>query len=102
MRVLNFILSVTFLVLASLQVNSVEPVRWILIFGTMSIVCIFAMFHYFLRSFLFSLVALVAMYGVYLWFVPTNNNPWALNGIAGLLLCMVVLIVQVVRSYRVK
>jgi len=100
MRALNFALAVTFLVIAALQVNADEPVRWILIFGTMSVVCIFAMFRYFPRAFLFSLVGLFTLYAAYLFFRPVTGKLLIVNGFAGLLGCIVLLIVQVIRSYR--
>ncbi len=49
MRVINSLLAMMFLVFASLQINDPDPVIWILIYGTMAVVCVMAIFQYYLR-----------------------------------------------------
>lgn len=105
MRLINFLLAVTFLVLASLQVSGTHPVRWILIYGAMAVVCIFSMFAYYPRKFLFTLAAFFLLYGIYLFRIaeilasaayPVAADFYSLAG------CISVLIFQLIRSYRKK
>ncbi len=100
MRLFNFVLAITFLVLASLQVRTDEPVRWILIFGSMAIVSILSMFEFFYRPLLLLLISLFMAYGVYLWSTRGATDWFVVNGIAGLTGCVALLVFQVFRSYR--
>jgi hypothetical protein len=62
MRIVNFILAIMFLVFAFLQVNDPDPVLWILIYGSMSVVCIMAIFEYYHRILILVLAVLFLIY----------------------------------------
>ena len=62
MRYVNFLLAVMFLVFASLQLNDPDPITWILIYGTMAVVCVMAAFAYYIR---WLMIIQFVCYGVY-------------------------------------
>lgn len=101
MRLLNFLLAVAFLVMASLQVNTGNAVLWILLFGCMAVVCVFGIFNFFPRAFLFSLLGVVVVVGVYTGLQGTLPNP-DINGPVSLAACLLVVAFQLIRSYRIN
>ncbi len=62
MRILNLVLAVMFLVFASLQLNDPDPITWILIYGTMAVVCVMAAFEFYVR---WLMIVQFVSYGVY-------------------------------------
>lgn len=64
-KIINFLLAVMFLVFAYLQLNDPDPIVWIPIYGVMAIVCVFAMFKYYPRTILFSLVIFYTLYSFF-------------------------------------
>ena len=64
-KVINFLLAVMFLVFAYLQLNDPDPIVWIPIYGVMAIICVLAMFQYYPRAVLFSLVIFYTLYSFF-------------------------------------
>jgi hypothetical protein len=64
-KVINFLLAVMFLVFAYLQLNDPDPIVWIPIYGVMAVVCVLAMFRYYPRAILFSLVIFYTLYSFF-------------------------------------
>jgi hypothetical protein len=64
-KIINFLLAVMFLVFAYLQLNDPDPIVWIPIYGVMAVVCVLAMFHYYPRAILFSLVIFYTLYSFF-------------------------------------
>jgi len=62
MRVVNFLLAVMFLLFAFVQVNDPDPLIWILIYGTMAVLAVMAIFEYYPKKFLIGLLILFAGY----------------------------------------
>jgi hypothetical protein len=82
MKIVNFILAVLFLTFAFVQINDPDPVVWILIYGGMAVICIMAIFEFYVRKVLIVLAVLLAAYS--LFFIPgvlewlQNDNKSAL------------------------
>ncbi|MDH4091722.1 MAG: transmembrane 220 family protein [Cyclobacteriaceae bacterium] len=68
MRIVNFLLAAMFLVFAFVQINDPDPVVWILIYGGMAVVCIMAIFEFYVRKFLIGLLAVFLVYSFF--YVP--------------------------------
>jgi len=49
MKIVNLLLAVMFIVFAFVQINDPDPVVWILIYGSMAVICIMAAFRYYPR-----------------------------------------------------
>jgi hypothetical protein len=101
MRLINFLLAATFLVIASLQVTAEYPVFWILTFGLIAIACLFAVFNYFPRTFLFSLLGFIILATVYTG-LQQGFTKSMLNGPAALAVCALLLVFYLVRSFRIR
>lgn len=119
MRIINFILAVMFLVFAFLQINDPDPVKWILIYGVMAVMCIMAIFEFYPRKgivgllVVFLLYSLVYVPGVIEW-LTKDNKALLFDNIAkmqypyieeareflGLLICIGVLIFQLARAKK--
>jgi hypothetical protein len=119
MKIFNLVLAVMFLAFAFVQVNDPDPVVWILIYGSMAVVCILAAFQYYSRIALGVLFVAFAAYAVILF--PAFNE-WLrqadksalFDDIAkmqhlyieetreflGLIICVLVLVLQLVRSRK--
>lgn len=68
MRILNFILAVMFLLFAFLQVNDPDPAIWILVYGSMAVLCVLAAFEFYPRKVIVALGIVFILYSVY--FIP--------------------------------
>ena len=121
MRVVNFLLAIMFLAFAFLQLNDPDPLVWILIYGVMSVFCIMAIFEFYPQKFLIATAAIFTMYsliyipGVLEW-LRSENKSELFDEIAkmnhlyieesreflGLLICLSVLILYIVRSRRIQ
>ena len=119
MKIVNLILAVMFLLFAFVQVNDPDPVLWILIYGSMAVVCILAAFRVYSRI---GLVILLVAFFAYAIILLPGFNEWLkqddksalfddiakMNHIyieetrefLGLLICCAVLILQLIRSRR--
>ena len=117
MKVVNFLLAVVFLLFAFVQLNDPDPVVWILIYGTMAVLCVLAMFSIHPRRVYLAL--LVALLGYSLFYIPgvldwlRHPNKSALfdevakmehlyieesREFLGILICVGVLVLQMVRG----
>jgi len=64
MRIFNFLLAVMFLLFAFLQLNDPDPVVWILIYGSMAVYCILAMYEFYSRKFMLAWIVLLVAYSI--------------------------------------
>ena len=119
MRIVNFILAVMFLVFAFVQINDPDPEIWILIYGAMAVLSIMAIFNFYPKKFIIGLMVLYILYsfvyvpGVWEWLQQEDKSllfddvakmqyPYVEQAreFLGLLICIIVLIVFVVRLRR--
>ncbi|MEJ7645500.1 MAG: transmembrane 220 family protein [Chryseolinea sp.] len=119
MRVVNFLLAVMFLLFAFLQVNDPDPLIWILIYGTMAVLAVMAIFEYHPKRFLIGLIILLAGYsavyfrGVLEWLKQEDKSGlfdevakmehWYIEEareFLGLLICIVVVAFYYFRSRK--
>lgn len=121
MRIVNFILAIMFLLFAFVQINDPDPVIWILIYGAMAVLSIMAIFEFYPTKFTIGLLVLYVLYsivyipGVMEWF-RQENKAMLFDDVAkmqypyveqareflGLVICIIVLIVFVIRARRKK
>ncbi len=119
MRIVNFILAALFLVFAFVQINDPDPVIWILIYGSMAVLCIMAIFEFYPTKVSIALLVVFAGYsvvyipGVVEW-MKQDNRGLLFDDVAkmqypyieqareflGLLICISVLIFHLVRAKR--
>lgn len=118
-RVVNFLLAAMFLLFAFVQLNDPDPVIWILIYGSMAMFCILAMFEFYPQKVMIAVFILFAAYGVtyfdgvMAWFQSENKselfdevakmNTWYIEEareFLGLLICIFVLGFYLLRSRR--
>ena len=119
MRIVNFILAIMFLLFAFVQINDPDPVIWILIYGAMAVLCIMAIFEFYPTKFTIGLLVLYVLYsivyipGVLEW-LKQDNKAMLFDDVAkmqypyveeareflGLLICIIVLVVFVIRARR--
>ena len=115
MKILNLILAVLFVVFAFVQINDPDPVIWILIYGSMAVLCILAAFGYYYFFVQAGLLIIFIGYsfvffsGVLEW-LRSEDKSMLFDDIAkmqypyieesreflGLLICMLVLIMHLV------
>lgn len=67
MRIVNAILALMFMAFAFLQLNDPDPIIWILIYGAMAIVCVMAIFEYYIPKLMFALAFGYLIYCVILF-----------------------------------
>ncbi|WP_276372298.1 transmembrane 220 family protein [Chryseolinea sp. H1M3-3] len=117
MRIVNFILAIMFLAFAFVQINDPDPVIWILIYGAMAVLSVMAIFEFYPKKFIIGLLVLYIIYsfvfmpGVAEW-LRQDDKALLFDNIAkmqfpyieeareflGLLICIIVLVVFLVRS----
>jgi hypothetical protein len=68
MKIVNLVLAVMFLAFAFLQINDPDPVLWILIYGSMAVVCVLAAFKIYSR--LAMIILLAGFIGYSAMFIP--------------------------------
>lgn len=73
MKIINFILTLVFLLFAFVQVNDPDPFVWIIIYGNMAVLCVLAMFR---MRFFYWLIASVILYLIYASFLITGAWEW--------------------------
>lgn len=67
MKIVNFLLAIMFLLFAFVQINDPDPVVWILIYGSLAVICVMAMFEVYKQRVLLAL--LVALLGYSIFFM---------------------------------
>ena len=117
MKVVNLVLAGMFLLFAFVQINDPDPVLWILIYGAMAVICILAAFGIYSRIALSLLTVAFVAYAIILlpgfneW-LQQDDKSVLFDDLAkmdhlyieesreflGLMICVVVLVVQLVRS----
>ena len=117
MKILNLLLAVLFVVFAFLQINDPDPVLWILIYGSMAVMCILAAFQYYYKPVILGLLILLAGYsivyldGVREW-LRSEDKSMLFDDLAkmqylyieesreflGLVICILVLIIHLIGS----
>ena len=119
MKILFLLLTAMFLFFASLQVNDPDPVVWILIYGSMAVVCVLAAFRIYVRWLMALQAAAYIIYCVLLapslkvWWNSGNRSELFSNlatmshlyieesrEFLGLVICLVALLVVFLRSRR--
>lgn len=119
MKITNLVLAVMFLLFAFVQVNDPDPLLWIVIYGVMAAVCVMAAFRYYLKPLLWILLAGFIVYMVILipgmqeWMAQPEKSVLFDEGMKmqhlyieesreflGLLICVIVVVVQIVRSRK--
>jgi hypothetical protein len=107
MKIINFIFAATFLALAFTKVNDAQSIPWILMFGTMAVICILAMFRVYYKWLIFAVMIPVFYYtttvhaGAREWIHSGGaTNPEEAWNFFQLAFAMVVLVVQGIRSFR--
>lgn len=121
MKIVNLVLAVMFLAFAFVQINDPDPVLWILIYGAMAVICIMAAFRYYHKI---AMLILLAAFAVYAFILLPGMREWLaqddrsvlFDDIAkmehlyieeareflGLMICIVVLVMQLIRSRTFK
>jgi hypothetical protein len=119
MKITNLILAVMFMLFAFVQINDPDPIVWIVIYGAMAVTCIMAAFRYYVKPLLWFLLAAFLVYLVILW---PGFREWLgqedkgvlfdegmkmqfpyieeSREFLGLLICIIVIIVQILRSRK--
>lgn len=118
-RVVNFLLAAMFMLFAFVQLNDPDPVIWILIYGSMAVFCILAMFEFYPQKVMIAVLIVFAVYsvtyfdGVMAWLQSENKaalfdevakmETWYIEEareFLGLLICIIVLGFYLLRSRR--
>lgn len=121
MRIVNFLLAIMFLAFAFLQINDPDPILWILIYGLMAVYAVMAIFDFYPQKFLIATIGIYALYslifvpGVIDWF-NSGDRSALFDDVAkmehlyieesreflGLIICIVVLVVYIIRSRKIR
>jgi hypothetical protein len=121
MKIVNLVLAVMFLAFAFVQINDPDPVVWILIYGSMAVICIMAAFNYYRKVAMFLLLAVFMTYAFFLipgmreWLAQEDRSI-LFDDIAkmqhlyveeareflGLMICVIVLVIQLIRARAFK
>jgi hypothetical protein len=121
MKVVNIILAVMFLLFAFVQINDPDPVLWILIYGSMAVICVLAAFKIYSRI---ACIILLVGFTAYCFILYPGFQEWMrqedrsvlFDDIAkmdhlyieesreflGLIICIAVLVMQLFRAGRAK
>jgi hypothetical protein len=119
MKIVNLVLAVMFLLFAFVQINDPDPVVWILIYGSMAVVCVLAAFGHYSRVALavlfvaFIAYAIILLPGFTEW-LRQDDKSALFDDIArmdhlyieetreflGLVICLIVLVIQFLRSRK--
>jgi hypothetical protein len=121
MKIVNLVLAVMFLAFAFVQINDPDPVLWILIYGSMAVICIMAAFNYYQKIAMYFLAAAFAVYAFILipgmreWLAQDNRavlfddiakmqHPYIEESreFLGLMICLIVLVIQIIRARAYK
>lgn len=74
MKIINFILTLIFLLFTFVQINDPDPILWILIYGNMAVLCVLAMFK---MRFIYWLAATIVLYGIYAALLASGAWEWS-------------------------
>ena len=121
MKILHFLLAIMFLAFTVLQFNDPDPLLWILIYGSMTTVCVMAAFKLYFPKVMLVQGVLYLVYCILLWpgvseWFASDDKAMLFDDLAkmqypyieesreflGLVICMVVLAPYVVYSTRRK
>ncbi|HLT82492.1 MAG TPA: transmembrane 220 family protein [Cyclobacteriaceae bacterium] len=121
MRIFNLVLAVMFLIFAFVQVNDPDPLIWILIYGLMAATCVLAAFNVYLPKALAVLGVILVAYGISYYpgvseWLSRDNKSLLFDDIAkmeypyieesreflGLLICVAVLVMHLIRWKRLQ
>jgi hypothetical protein len=119
MKIVNLVLAVMFLAFAFLQINDPDPLLWILIYGSMAVICVLAAFR------IYSRIAIILLMGGFVGFsviylpamrewVAQDDRSVLFDDLAkmehlyieesreflGLMICVLVLVFQLVRARK--
>jgi hypothetical protein len=121
MKFVNLLLAVMFILFAFVQINDPDPVHWILIYGSMAVICILAAFRYFPRIIMVVMLVTFVSYsfvfldGVREWFGQEDKSV-LFDDVAkmehayieesreflGLMICIIVLLIHIALSFRTR
>ncbi len=76
MKVINFILTLVFLLFAFVQINDPDPILWILIYGNMAVLCVLAMFK---MRFVYWIMTTIILYTIYAALLAGSAWEWLLS-----------------------
>lgn len=97
MRIFNFLLAVTFIVMASIHTQGTNAWLWILLFGTMAVFSVMAIFElYFDTILLASVIVLISFLFYLIYNDPGNSDLNSLIVKVGF--CVLVLFIFLIRS----
>ena len=115
MKIVNLALAVMFLLFAFVQVNDPDPALWIIIYGSMAVVCVMAAYRIHFRWLnsilvgLFSFYAYLLLPGIREWLsqpdksilfddIAKMQHPYVEESreFLGLMICIIVLILHVI------
>jgi hypothetical protein len=121
MKYLNIFFALMFMAFAFLQVNDPDPALWIIIYGTMAVVSVMAIFESYNRKVLIVLAVFFVGYCIFLlpgvseWLRQDNLSVLFDEGMKmqylyveeareflGLVICLLVLILYLFRAFRQK
>lgn len=119
MKIVNLVLAVMFLAFAFLQINDPDPILWILIYGSMAVICVLAAFR------IYSRIAIILLMGGFIGFsiiylpamrewIAQDDRSVLFDDLAkmehlyieesreflGLMICVLVLVLQLVRARK--
>jgi hypothetical protein len=119
MKIVNLILAIMFLAFAFLQINDPDPVLWILIYGSMAVICILAAFKVYSQlAMIILLVGFIAYSTVFIpglreWMAQDDSSvlfddlakmehPYIEESreFLGLIICILILGLQLVRARK--
>jgi hypothetical protein len=121
MKIVNLVLAVMFLLFSFVQINDPDPVVWILIYGSMAVVCVMAAFKYYPVIFMiiqmvaFLAYSVILIPGVSEWLAQPDRS-MLFDDVAkmqhlyveeareflGLMICIAVLILELIRARILK
>jgi hypothetical protein len=119
MKVVNLLLAVMFMLFAFVQINDPDPIVWILIYGSMAVICILAAFRVYPRLVMGIMLVAFFAYSLYFfegvkeWFrqddksvlfddIAKMQHPYIEESreFLGLCICMIVLVIHLILSRK--
>jgi hypothetical protein len=121
MKAVNLLLALMFVAFAIVQFNDPDPVVWILVYGSMAVICTLAAFRYYPRTVMIALLGCYVIYslffyqGVIEWWAQDDKSilfddiakmqhPYVEESreFLGLMICIIVLIIHLLLARRQK
>jgi hypothetical protein len=119
MKVVNLLLAVMFMLFAFVQINDPDPIVWILIYGSMAVICILAAFRVYPRIGMGILLVIFLAYSMYFldglkeWFrqedksilfddIAKMQHPYVEESreFLGLMICIIVLVIHLILARK--